>query len=765
VTQPGDAPIQRPRPRLPRGAAPPCALLLAAALLLGGGPARAELPLLPPKAAEDAAREPAPDPAAALAREREELAREVERARAAPPAAPAARRDLEQLEQLDRILARHQETLARAVEIERAWRDAAERAARPPAEALGREPPYPVPFHDERFDAWRAAVDRVARLEAELEEAQHALVSARRLHGERESGRRLAREKLEAERDPAEKARLEAALHRRELESRIASADLALREARAENASRALEVEQREERRARASLEWVQERLEARAADLDAALAALDKREYDLGRASEERKLDLAAAERRLAEVQVRAGQAAELDPALRDELAARRAEYAARQRALEVLGERQQRVATARQVWRARYQLLSDAPGRATLREWLAEAERRREEVARQERIRSARRDELRSELAGLPERLAAGEAGGASGREERWIRVRARALAELVKTYDEDLVSLRDAGRMDERLLADLRRADRSVSLADRLREGRDAAGRIWRYEITASEDRPITVGKLTSALLAFLLGYLLARAAARAVGSRVLPRMGVDPGAAHAIESLSFYVLLVGAFLVALRVVNIPLTAFAVLGGALAIGVGFGSQNVVNNFMSGLILLAERPIKRGDLIEVGGIYGTVERIGLRSTSVRTGDNIHIIVPNASFLENNVINWTHNDETVRLTLPLGVVYGSPTREVARLVEKALAEHSQVLRQPAPIILFTGFGDNSLDFQARFWIRMRTVMDRLRVESDLRYRIDDLFREAGIVIAFPQRDVHLDTASPLEVRVLDGRG
>jgi potassium efflux system protein len=211
----------------------------------------------------------------------------------------------------------------------------------------------------------------------------------------------------------------------------------------------------------------------------------------------------------------------------------------------------------------------------------------------------------------------------------------------------------------------------------------------------------------------------------------------------------------------FVASLRIVNIPLTALAFVGGAVAIGVGFGSQNVVSNFISGVILLAERPIKLGDLVEVGGVYGSVERIGLRSTRIRTGDNIHVIVPNASFLESNVVNWTHTDERVRVSVEVGVAYGSATREVERVIREALAEHPRVEKSPDPVVLFTKFGDNSLEFRALFWIRMRRQLDRPSVESELRFRIDDLFREAGIVIAFPQRDVHLDAASPFEVRLV----
>ena len=152
---------------------------------------------------------------------------------------------------------------------------------------------------------------------------------------------------------------------------------------------------------------------------------------------------------------------------------------------------------------------------------------------------------------------------------------------------------------------------------------------------------------------------------------------------------------------------------------------------------------------------------MYGVVEQVGLRSTRVRTGDNVHIIVPNASILENQVINWTHNDPNVRVNFRVGLAYGSDTRRAKELLAQALSDHPRVHTAPRPEILFLDFGNDALIFEVRFWITMRFVMDRLRIESELRFAIDDLFREAEITIAFPQRDVHVDSVSPVEVKLV----
>jgi potassium efflux system protein len=281
------------------------------------------------------------------------------------------------------------------------------------------------------------------------------------------------------------------------------------------------------------------------------------------------------------------------------------------------------------------------------------------------------------------------------------------------------------------------------------------------IWNFQLTAIDGRPLTVGKVTIALLVLVLGLPIARVVIRRVSRRLFARIGLEPGAAAAFETLVFYAVMACLAIFALWVAEIPLTVFTLAGGAIAIGVGFGSQKIVNNFISGIILLFERPIKAGDLVEIGDTFGEVESIGARSTKIKTYDNFHIIVPNGAFLDQNVINWTHSDDKVRVWLKVGVAYGSPTRKVEDLILKAIRELDKAVIPPEPEVFFADFGDNALMFEAFFWIVMRRPMDRRRTLSDLRFRVDELFREAGITVAFPQRDVHLDTQQPLQIRLL----
>jgi len=304
-------------------------------------------------------------------------------------------------------------------------------------------------------------------------------------------------------------------------------------------------------------------------------------------------------------------------------------------------------------------------------------------------------------------------------------------------------------------------------STQVREGLESGAQVAREVWTHTLTIIDGVPITVGSLVLAVLIFSLGLWIARRGSNLLARTATRRMRLDTGGATAIATLSFYAIVLAFLLIALRVVHLPLTAFAVVGGALAIGVGFGSQNVMNNFISGLILLLERPVRIRDLVEVDGNHGTIEKIGARSTQIRSTDGRHIVVPNSFFLENNVVNWTLSDDLIRAKVTVGVNYGSPTRLVEELILRVIQQNDQVLREPAPIVIFEEFGDNSLIFDSFFWVTARSPMEVRKIQSQVRFAIDDEFRKHNLVIAFPQRDLHLDTARPLEVRVLGeaGRG
>ena len=266
----------------------------------------------------------------------------------------------------------------------------------------------------------------------------------------------------------------------------------------------------------------------------------------------------------------------------------------------------------------------------------------------------------------------------------------------------------------------------------------------------------DSVITVGDVFIVPLVVLIGLVVIRWGGRVLNSR-LATEGVNPDAAQLV-SRAFYVLGLAILIITtLDLINVPLTAFAFVSGAVAIGVGFGAQNIINNFISGWILMWERPIRIGDFLVVGDTRGTVERINTRSTRVRRVDGVHLLIPNSYLLENIVVNWTLVDRLARSVVRVGVAYGSPVERVAELILQAVAEHEDVLTEPKPLVVFEDFGDSALVFDAYYWINATGERDLRVIRSDIRFRIDALFNANEITIAFPQRDVHLDGVLKIE--------
>ncbi|HEX6017453.1 MAG TPA: mechanosensitive ion channel domain-containing protein [Burkholderiaceae bacterium] len=292
------------------------------------------------------------------------------------------------------------------------------------------------------------------------------------------------------------------------------------------------------------------------------------------------------------------------------------------------------------------------------------------------------------------------------------------------------------------------------------------------VWGFELFAVEDsvevqgqkittkRGVTVGKSIGALLIFLVGYWLTSKLARRLERTLTARFGIDARQARTIRRWTMtafgFVLLV----LVLNLAQIPLTVFAFFGGALAIGVGFGTQTIIKNFISGLILLMERQVQVGDAVEIDGFSGTVAEINLRSSTIAGYDGVDAIVPNSTLLESRVSNWTMGNRRVRRVVRVGVAYGSPTRQVADLIRACAERHGEVLKQPPPQVLLEDFGDNALTFALFIWIDIRSGAGGPAITSDLRFMIEAALADAGISIAFPQRDIHLDTTRPLQVRI-----
>jgi small-conductance mechanosensitive channel len=229
------------------------------------------------------------------------------------------------------------------------------------------------------------------------------------------------------------------------------------------------------------------------------------------------------------------------------------------------------------------------------------------------------------------------------------------------------------------------------------------------------------------------------------------------GLSRGSQETVAQIATYGIIFFGTIVVLQLWGLDLSSLTIFASVLGVGIGLGLQGIAKEFISGLVLIFERPIKVGDFVNVGELMGTVERISVRSTEIRTMDEVSIIIPNSRFLEGEVVNWTHHSPVSRLKVPVGVAYGSNLSVVRSALIDAAKEHTDVLAEPAPRVFFKGFGDNSLDFDLMIWIA--EPRKQFLIKSDLYFRIEAILRHRHIEIPFPQRDLHIRSGSlPLEM-------
>lgn len=267
---------------------------------------------------------------------------------------------------------------------------------------------------------------------------------------------------------------------------------------------------------------------------------------------------------------------------------------------------------------------------------------------------------------------------------------------------------------------------------------------------FVIFTYNDVNITVAKVIQVpLILFAMWFVVTRIGKLIKKTLLAKKISQD--AVHLFTRIYFILSIAILIFTSLEVLSIPLTAFAFVSGAIAIGVGFGAQNIINNFISGWILMWERPIRIGDFLEVGNAKGVVETINTRSTRIRRNDGVHMLIPNSQLLENTVTNWTLIDGNARSSVSVGVAYGSDVILVKKLIQQVLDDHDAILVNPKSSVLFDDFADSSLVFNAIFWVCAESETMLRKVRSDIRFSIYAVFEEHDVVIAFPQRDIHID--------------
>jgi len=281
------------------------------------------------------------------------------------------------------------------------------------------------------------------------------------------------------------------------------------------------------------------------------------------------------------------------------------------------------------------------------------------------------------------------------------------------------------------------------------------------LWHYTGTVDgveSPVPVTLADVIVALLIGVITLVAARSFPALLEIVLLKRSSVTSGGRYASTTLSRYVIAAVGTLLVLSTIGAKWSQVQWLAAALSVGIGFGLQEIVANFISGIIILFERPIRVGDVVTVGDTDGTVTRIQIRATTIRTWDRQELLVPNKEFITGRLLNWSLSDQITRIRVPVGVAYGSDVPLARSLMLLSAEENHIVLSDPAPATIFTAFGDNTLNLELRCFVDSQE--HRMLALTQIHEAIDRKFKEAGIVIAFPQRDVHLDTSKPLDVRI-----
>jgi potassium efflux system protein len=625
---------------------------------------------------------------------------------------------------------------------------------------LSEKPPYSLSFYDTILDKLISDDNKKETAILEISLADKALEDARSKLDESQQDLRKYKEKLAAM-DPGKvTAKPKWELEQARLKLEISQAIFDLQRTTKQNLSIEVRLSKQYSEVTQQNLVWVSKNLNFDNADLEKQIEAINRSRDELQKRLKDQLSGQITVENAWLRAQERLSNARKKTEVTlaKARLEAADANREASQRLLEQSEDMLNLLNQQEQVWKNRYAIVKGGVDPEKTYAWKKEIEAGKVKIERIVRLQESYQNSLQPQITFLEKQLSD---QGYSKDLRRELENRLSALRTLARGGLEYLSMMQATLQLSRRLLDEIANEHEQVDLWKKLTTVMGKVKNIWNLELWVIDEHGVTVKKLAMALITLIVGFIFVRRIILFWIRGLLARLHMKETTTAAVEKIINYFIIFLIILFALRVVNIPLTLFTFLGGAVAIGVGFGAQNLINNFISGFIVMAEQPIKIGDLIEIEGNFAMVEEIGARCTRIRTGGNVQILVPNSSFLEKNIINWTLSDKEVRAQVTLGVIYGSPVRETERIMLQVANEHKKVRKAPKPFVLFNDFGDNALIFDLYFWISMNRIMDRRVIESDIRFRIDELFREAGIVIAFPQRDVHLDVQQPLKFRIV----
>jgi potassium efflux system protein len=630
--------------------------------------------------------------------------------------------------------------------------------------SLSKNPPYSLSFYDTILDKLISDDNKKETAILGIRLADKALEDARSKLDESRQNVRKVKDELAAKEPGKNVSKLKWAFVQAQLGLEISQSIFDLQRTTRQNLSIEARLSKQYLDVTQQNLIWVRKNLHFDNADLEKQIEAINRNRDELQKRLKDqlsRQIKVETAWLHAQERLAIAGKKTDIRLA-KARLDAADADRETSQRLLEQSEDMLNLLNQQEQAWKYRYAIVKGGVDPKKIDSWKKDIYAGKVKIERIVRLQESYQNSLQPQIASLEKQLSD---QGYSKDLRRELENRLSALRKAEKGGLEYLSMLQATLQLSQRLSDEIANRQEHINLWAKLTDLTGKIQSIWNMELWVIDEHGVTVKKLVMALILLIVGLIFVKRIITLWIRRLLIRTRMKETTTAAIEKIINYFTVFLIILFALRVVNIPLTLFTFLGGAVAIGVGFGAQNLINNFISGFIIMAEQPIKIGDLIEIEGNFAMVEEIGARCTRIRTGGNVQILVPNSSFLEKNIINWTLSDKEVRAQITVGIIYGSPVREAERILLRVADEHTRVKKSPKPFVLFNEFGDNALIFDLYFWISMNRIMDRRIIESDIRFHIDELFREAGIVIAFPQQDVHLDTHKPLEFRLIKDQG
>jgi small-conductance mechanosensitive channel len=624
------------------------------------------------------------------------------------------------------------------------------------------------------LDQWKdelaAERARASLVDDKLDAAKVALERAQRAREEADSKFRQAQDAFERNKQREAESELAAVVEMARQNARLALETLTLRKQELAREQLAQEVQ-------RLSVRMQQERVSR-----FAPLAVFSEQDYqaqldDIAKKEEAANKALSRAQTRLQTAQVQLQEIQSLHDAETGDRTVLGERLKAQQLAVEKLTDeinsltqRLQRLAQLRIAWQRRYQTATvyastpDKQAWSELKNWQQETQSILDELARDLRTQIFRMRDLRSSLTSVTKKIDA--ANNQPEASLPWLQMQQDQLEALLRTREKDLVSIESSRRVHEKLLEEIGTEVHTLSAKTLALGTWYQAKRIWEFEFTSIDNKPVTVRTIVTGVVLFVGGWMVSRFLSALFANRLLKRFRLSKDGIAVIRTLVFYTLLTIVALWALKTINLPLTAFTILGGALAIGVGFGSQALINNFIGGLIMLAERPVRLGERINFGKYEGVVEDVGFRCTKLRTLTDHLVTIPNSTLVNESIENVARR-RTIRRKMDITITYDTPRDKVAAAVqairdilqEKDIRERIHPIvgfEELTPRVFFNDFNAESLNILVIYWYAPSDWWAYLEHCERVNFRIMEEFARLGVEFAFPSRTVYLKPSEEL---------